>query len=303
VWPHALVGLVTFATMFGVLTELPGALSHAPYSLSAGILGVSVLAGNEGVPAARPAHCSLLRTCQRQVVKVWLPFLHAGSRDRQLSSLTPHCLLSVCALLLLLWLVIYSCVQVAYLADGIPGLIGSPIGGVLSDKSAAAHPSEPEARLVHNTLIALVTMPTGLLLYAWALHARTHLVAIFAGMALVAFGCAAYLPGLFGYLTTLKQSAAAAASAAVQSMMFIMAGVVILVSAVATRSMGYGPWFTLLAGVQLLVTVYAYVVILIKQRAAHRRDQELPAVRAGSVVAQQQQQGQQQQPKEQQPVV
>jgi hypothetical protein len=41
VWPHALVGLVTFSTMFGVLTELPGALSHAPYSLSAGLMGVS----------------------------------------------------------------------------------------------------------------------------------------------------------------------------------------------------------------------------------------------------------------------
>lgn len=40
-WPHALVGLVTFSTMFGVLTELPGALSHAPYSLSAGLMGVS----------------------------------------------------------------------------------------------------------------------------------------------------------------------------------------------------------------------------------------------------------------------
>jgi hypothetical protein len=41
VWPHAIVALVTFATMFGVLTELPGALAHAPYSLSAGLLGVS----------------------------------------------------------------------------------------------------------------------------------------------------------------------------------------------------------------------------------------------------------------------
>lgn len=41
VWLHALVGLVTFSTMFSVLTELPGALAHAPYSLSAGILGVS----------------------------------------------------------------------------------------------------------------------------------------------------------------------------------------------------------------------------------------------------------------------
>lgn len=42
-WPHALVGLVTFSTMFGVLTELPGALSHAPYSLSAGLIGVSTM--------------------------------------------------------------------------------------------------------------------------------------------------------------------------------------------------------------------------------------------------------------------
>lgn len=39
-WPHALVGLVTFSTMFGALTELPGALAHAPYNLSAGIIGV-----------------------------------------------------------------------------------------------------------------------------------------------------------------------------------------------------------------------------------------------------------------------
>jgi hypothetical protein len=41
VWPHALVALVTFSTGFGVLTELPGALAHAPYSLPAGLLGVS----------------------------------------------------------------------------------------------------------------------------------------------------------------------------------------------------------------------------------------------------------------------
>jgi MFS family permease len=180
--------------------------------------------------------------------------------------------------------------QVAYLADGIPGLIGSPVGGILSDRSAAKHPSVPEARLVHNTLIALITMPSGLLLYAWAMHAKTHMVAIFAGMALNAFGCAAYLPGLFGYLTTLKQSAAAAASAAVQSLMFILAAVVVLVSAVATRAMGYGPWFTLLAGIQLVVTLFAYVIILGKQRAAvHLAEQGLPDP-AGSAQQRQQQQ-------------
>lgn len=176
----------------------------------------------------------------------------------------------------------------SYLADGIAGLFGSPIGGILSDKSAAKHPQEPEARLVHNTLITLVTMPAGLLLYAWALHAKLHLAAIMVAMFCVGFGCASYLPGLFGYLTTTKQSAAAAASAAVQAMMFVMAGVIILVSAVATRAMGYGPWFTLLAGIQLLVTVFAFVVIKRKQAAAsHSCSQELPppvgvAAEAGS---------------------
>lgn len=174
--------------------------------------------------------------------------------------------------------------QVAYLADGIPGLVGSPLGGILSDRSAAKHPSEPEARLVHNTLVVLLTMPSGLLIYAWALHTKAHIVGVFAGMVLTSFGCALYLPGLFGYLTTMKQSAAAAASAAVQSMMFVMAGVIILVSAVATRAVGYGPWFSLLAGIQVIVTLFAYGVVLRKQRAAAAQggnDQALPPRAAG----------------------
>jgi hypothetical protein len=53
VWPHALVGLVTFATMFGMLTELPTALAHPPFSLPAGIIGVSL--GWFGWPAVNPA--------------------------------------------------------------------------------------------------------------------------------------------------------------------------------------------------------------------------------------------------------
>jgi MFS family permease len=171
---------------------------------------------------------------------------------------------------------------VCYLADGLAGLIGSPIGGVLSDRSAAAHPTEPEARLVHNTLIALVTMPAGLLAYGWALHARQSglLWLALVGTAFTAFGCSAYLPGLFGYLTTLKQSAAAAASAAVQAMMFVAAGAIILISSVAVRALGFGPWFSLMAGLQVIATGHAYAVILRKQRAATAStaacSQELP---------------------------
>jgi hypothetical protein len=111
------------------------------------------------------------------------------------------------------------------------------------------------------------------------MHTRTHLVGIFAGMVLTSFGCAMYLPGVFAYITTVKQSAASAASAAVTSLMFIMSGVIVLVSAIATRAMGYGPWFTILAALQLAVTGFAYIVILRKQRASTTTGagQDLPA--------------------------
>jgi hypothetical protein len=166
---------------------------------------------------------------------------------------------------------------VAYLADGIPSLIFAPVGGILSDWSAAKHPNVPEFRLVYNTLTCLITMPVGLLIYAWTMHTQAHLVGIFAGMVVVSFGCAIYLPGLFAYITTVKQSAAAAAAAAVTSLMFIASGVIVLVSAIATRAIGYGPWFSILAGIQLAVCAFAYIVIMRKQRASVRAGQEMPA--------------------------
>jgi hypothetical protein len=57
-------------------------------------------------------------------------------------------------------------------------LIGSPIGGWVSDHAAAKHPRVPEARLLHNTLCTLVAMPVGLVLYGWALQRGAHLALI-----------------------------------------------------------------------------------------------------------------------------
>ena len=60
--------------------------------------------------------------------------------------------------------------QTATLFGVLAGLVGSPIGGMLSDKTAAAHHDEPEARLIHNTLINLALMPAGLLLFGWTIQ-------------------------------------------------------------------------------------------------------------------------------------
>jgi UPF0716 family protein affecting phage T7 exclusion len=81
------------------------------------------------------------------------------------------------------------------------------------------------------------------------------------------WACSICLAGVFGFLTTMKQTAAAAAAAMVQTLMFVAAGILIIVSSIVTRAIGYGAWFTVLAGLQLLVSAAAYVQIHRRLRA------------------------------------
>jgi MFS family permease len=159
-------------------------------------------------------------------------------------------------------------IGVVFLSDGVSGLIGSPLGGWMSDKAAAVNPGVPEARLASTTLCTLLIMPAGLLIYGWSVQFTAHLAALIVALFLMGGACAVCLPRVFGYLTTLKQSAAGAASAAVQTSMFVSAAVFILVSSVAVKAMGAGPWFTVLAALEVSVTGVAYLQIWRKKRRA-----------------------------------
>lgn len=55
--------------------------------------------------------------------------------------------------------------------------------------------------------------------------------------------------------------------------MFVLAGVLILVSVYAVNAMGIGPFFTLLAGVQLLVAAVAAACIVRDFRKAKRQQE------------------------------
>lgn len=153
-------------------------------------------------------------------------------------------------------------IGIVFLADGVAGLIGSPLGGWISDRSAAAHPDVPEYRLYYNTLSTLIVMPAGLVIYAWSIHYTAHLSAIIVSLFLMAWAYSVYVPGCFGYLTTLKQSAAGAASAAVMTSMFVSSAVFILISSVVVSAIGAGPWFTVLAGLEFLVSAVAFIQIM-----------------------------------------
>ena len=64
------------------------------------------------------------------------------------------------------------------------------------------------------------------------------------------------------YISTVKQANASAAAAVVNCGMFVLSGVLILVSVYAVSAMGIGPFFTLLAGLQLLVAAVAAACIV-----------------------------------------
>ncbi|KAF6254077.1 major facilitator superfamily domain-containing protein [Scenedesmus sp. NREL 46B-D3] len=160
-------------------------------------------------------------------------------------------------------------IGVSYLAMGVAGLVASPIGGKASDITAARWPQVPEARMMFNVAAALLLMPVGLVMYGWTLAYTTHIVGPLVGHFVIGAASAAYLPGMFGYLSTIKQQSASAAAAAVQAAMFFAAAALIYISVYGVQGMGIGGYFTLLAGVQLLAAGLAAVCVRRRYRAVY----------------------------------
>jgi hypothetical protein len=123
----------------------------------------------------------------------------------------------------------------------------------------------------------LAVGPAGVLASAWTLQAGAHLAGVLIAVGAACFGCGIYLPGIFSYITTVKQSAAAAASAGVQSMMIFVSGILVLVGSVATGRLGPGWWFMILGCLQFLVTAVAYGAIVRQQRRAKAAAKSVPA--------------------------
>lgn len=203
---HAIITLISYASWFCALTELPIALALPPYNLSPALIGV------------------------------------------------------------------------CYVPGGVAGVLASPIGGRLSDKSAAAHPSQPMVRLYYNTIIVGTLLPAALLLFAWSVHYKLHLAVILVAQFFIGLAAAGYVPSVFGYLTAIKQQGAGAAASGIHSTMFIMAGVLILVASAAVQGIGFGYFFTLVAGLNLLAAGAAVVQIW------RRREQSKALIQAASRV-------------------
>lgn len=147
---------------------------------------------------------------------------------------------------------------------------GSPLGGRASDVAGAKWSRVPQARLVFNVAAALVVMPAGLLVYGWTLDRGTHIVGPLVGHFVIGVASAAYLPGMFGYISTIKQQNASAAAAAVQASMFIIAAVLIYASVSGVSNLGFGWFFTLLAAIHAVIAAIAALCLWRSFSAVYR---------------------------------
>ena len=83
--------------------------------------------------------------------------------------------------------------------QGVGGFLAAPVAGSLSDRAAAAHPDNPESRLVYSAVGALVVSPLALLAYGWSLQYTTHIAVPLVAQFFIGAGCAAWLPAIMGY--------------------------------------------------------------------------------------------------------
>lgn len=154
-------------------------------------------------------------------------------------------------------------IGLACLSASAAGIVAAPIGGRIADFSAAVHGqnAHPLQRLLYNNALNLVLKPIGLLLYGWTAQYKLHLALPLIGMFLIGVSNNVYLPGIFSYVTNYKPQAAAAAAAGIHSVMCVSSGVLTMFGAVAVQALGSGAMFSILAALNVAVSLAAAVQI------------------------------------------
>jgi hypothetical protein len=152
-------------------------------------------------------------------------------------------------------------VGVTYLANGLGAVSGRLLGGILSDKAAVRWNQAPEGRMVWNVAVASLCMPVGLFLYGYGFQVEMHIAGLLASSFVVSFGAAALMPGVYSYMSGVDQANTGAATAAVNAGWCMLAGVLVLVSVTGVSSMGVFPYFSLLACIHVVLSLFAGAAI------------------------------------------
>ncbi|KAI8472338.1 MAG: major facilitator superfamily domain-containing protein [Monoraphidium minutum] len=169
-----------------------------------------------------------------------------------------------------------SQIGLAMLPVSLGSLIASPFGGILADLSARRLPAAPSGRMLPGALCAAGMFPVLLVAYGWLLQTGGPLAGVLAVTTFIGMPLCIYMPGLFSFMTILKQAHAGAANGIIQSATHIMQGVLTQVTPLAIVSMGFGGFLTLLAALVFVNAAAALLLIWRDASRAPRADAEAP---------------------------
>lgn len=160
-----------------------------------------------------------------------------------------------------------SAIGVTFLANGVGSIVGSFVGGSASDRAAKRFAHAPEGRVVYSLAITSLSMPGGLLLLGFGLHAHLHIAVLLAASCCVGFGLSSLLPGVYSFVSCVDQAHAGCATAALNTAWCSLAGLMVLLSVPGVGALGVGGYLSLLAGIHMLCVAVAAVCTVQRLRA------------------------------------
>ncbi|CAF0939786.1 unnamed protein product [Adineta steineri] len=156
-------------------------------------------------------------------------------------------------------------VGVCYIPTGISSLVGSLLGGYVSDWSAKRFSRVMEGRLIFS-LLGSLTCPIGLLICGWTFHFGVHIVVPILGIVIFCFGETFLFTSVCAFINVKKPAMAGALLALLNSVSFTFAGVGLIVTVPLVKLINYGPLFSILAGLNFLIIIIATGVVLYQIR-------------------------------------
>ena len=152
-----------------------------------------------------------------------------------------------------------------FIPAGVAMLVGSILGGGLSDKFAKAfdYMSCLEIRLIPSMIFASLT-PVGLLIYGWTIQNNVNVTGPLFGEIVIGFSRSSLVPGIIAYFTIKKQADATAAVSANTLLNYVGAGIGVATAVPLQDAMGIGPLFSLHCGINAVSVGVASIVVFMK---------------------------------------
>ena len=159
-------------------------------------------------------------------------------------------------------------IGLSYIPTGVSSLIGSILGGWVSDWSIRRYPYAIEYRLLFNAFGSL-TCPIGVLLAGWTFHYGVHIVVPLIGAVLITFGETFMFTGTSAFVTVKQPNMTGAILALMNSISFLASGIGIIVVVPLLSVMQFGPLFSLLAAILFVVLGISICVSLYQIRQSN----------------------------------